>query len=126
MNNSDLKLGWILALLEIGDDNDYPSLSESESSQVELMRKRITNISSEDEAKYISDNIPNTTCPMENPFFSGNEDLFLDLFLNHHRDPVCHRLTSHLNSCFACFEIFTQVLRDYYHKMEELVNKTIE
>lgn len=124
MNRTALKLGWILALLEVEDDKNHQPLPETESNQKELMRKRMLAMQSGDEARNISDSIPHTTCPMEHPFFSGNEDFFLNLFLNHHKDPVCTKLTAHLNKCYSCFEIFTQVLRDYYHKREELTNKT--
>jgi hypothetical protein len=57
---------------------------------------------------------------MDSPFLSGNEDFFLQVFLNQHKDPVCLELAAHLNRCYACFEIFSQILRDYYHKREEL------
>ena len=120
MNKTGLRLGWILALLEQSDDINHPPLSQEQRRHIERMRAQFLDVSSGAEGQRSSNNIPRSTCPVDTPFLSGNEDFFLGVFLNQHKDPVCLDLAVHMNRCYACFEIFCQVLRDYYNQREKL------
>lgn len=62
--------------------------------------------------------IPENTCSLDAPFLEKNIDLFLHLYMGKAQPEICEQLTRHLNNCFHCFEIFTQVLTDYYREYD--------
>ena len=55
-------------------------------------------------------------CSINQPFLENNEDFFIALFSDTKHDDACIRLYKHMNDCYPCFEIFSQVLRDYYRQ----------
>ncbi len=69
--------------------------------------------------------IPEQGCEKEYSFLADNPDFFLAYITltpqaakNSSGD--FFRLFEHMNNCFMCFEEYSLVLRDYYHKMQEL------
>jgi hypothetical protein len=121
-------LGQLLAYLgaEVTDDKAHvmSQLSVGDEMYLQTLRKRIDEISSEDQAANIAVKIPKIRCQSEKPFLIKNEDFFLSLFVIGHQkggnEKYCKQLSKHLNDCFQCFEFFTKVLQDYYLTIHEL------
>jgi hypothetical protein len=74
----------------------------------------------------VFDEIPRLTCNPSMPFLEDNDEFFLiNVFLFEkvkNWQKYAPRIIRHLNSCFWCFEAYTQVMRDYYITSQKLLN----
>ena len=93
-----------------------PDIPEPEKKYLELLRNRLKLIDSNGRSTSILAQIPNQRCSLRKPYLMDNEDFFLVFFLSDPEKHCCVQLSRHLNKCLGCFEIFSQVMRDYYHK----------
>ncbi len=125
IRSSAMTLGQALGFLKAEHDAEYSQdwheLSESERNYQELLRKRLKSIRANEKALEIFAGIPGEQCSRVKPHFADNEDFFLALFFINPQNGHCLRLSKHLNKCLSCFEIFSQVMRDYYQEYHELI-----
>ena len=72
---------------------------------------------SPDRIQEILDAFPEASCHEETCKLADNYDFFMAYFLggllNNMRENTCHRLFIHLNDCYRCFGVFSDVMRDY-------------
>lgn len=119
MNNTT-NLGSALALLK-ADNNNIPALNGRPANKnVTDLRMRFIALHSAGKEARLFNNIPEGMCYGGKPFLAENTDFFLALFLNESEHAACSKLIKHLNDCYACFEIFTAIVRDYYRKYQEI------
>ena len=64
--------------------------------------------------------IPDQTCSMHNSFLINNYDFFYKYIYDESTDNTCSKLYIHLNNCYSCFCVFSQTMRDYFHKKNEI------
>ena len=130
--NTKYTLGQILAYLYTERSDKNPDhtfkLSTEETEQLDSMRQRFEKISFGENFFNILTCLPNNQCNGEIAHLQSNEDVFfaiLSLGLkNGDCSKDCKQLFNHLNSCFRCFEIFSDVMRDFYFKSQELYQKS--
>lgn len=65
-------------------------------------------------------NIPEQNCSINNGYLSNNFEFFKKYIYGPTEDHNCHKLFAHLNSCYICFSVFSQTMRDYIHKKNEI------
>jgi len=62
--------------------------------------------------------VPDSRCNPESRLV-GNKEFFTAYLLeyrsNDEHQQHCKKLSRHLNDCFQCFEVFSDVVRDYLH-----------
>ena len=64
--------------------------------------------------------IPDGRCP-ETLFLDGNDAFFIThLLIESPQETNYELLISHLNSCFGCFQIYSQFFKDYSAASEEI------
>ena len=108
-------LGWALAHLPTGTNGISTNFAPDQRNYLVQMVDRLKMLSSDGQRTSILDSIPERGCTSTKPFLEHNDDYFILLFSNNRHDQACISLYNHLNNCYHCFEIFSQVLRDYYH-----------
>ena len=64
--------------------------------------------------------IPDQTCSIHNSFLNNNYDFFHKYISDYSTDNTCSKLFVHLNNCYSCFCVFSQTMRDYFHKKNEI------
>jgi hypothetical protein len=129
-----LTFGEALAILaiegSIANDNHGQSLSASAQSYLQALRERAKTMCLPENFAAVFEAMPVQTCGTEKTFLADNEDFFLAYFLassNPAEDGnACLNLFRHLNVCFGCFEEFSTVMLNYYHKFQELSNGSDE
>lgn len=76
------------------------------------------------DSNYKIDKLPNLACTQENCFLKDNVDFYISyLFLYKNSMPdqkQTDRLLKHLNNCYWCFLDYSQVIKRYFHQVEEL------
>jgi len=120
--------GKILAYLKTekttNKKNILKSISEKENYCLQSLRQQFEKISSQNLAPKIFEEIPEHECQTKQAFLKNNEDFFLCLILidpeDDDFDKCCTRLSGHLNNCFRCFEIFCQVMVDFYYESQRI------
>ena len=120
MEQSTARLGWALAHLQTEKNLSALQVSEADSDYLRYMRERYRQLSRDGKLIAVLEKLPDRPCLMNHPFLEGNEDFFIALFSKTKHDEACIRLYKHMNDCYRCFEIFSQVLRDYYRQGEAL------
>jgi hypothetical protein len=120
MEKNEARLGWALAHLQTGQSGTSLTVSGPESGYLTHIQERYRQLHSDGQLLKILDRLPGQPCLIDRPFLEGNEDFFIALFSNTKHDEACIRLYKHMNDCYPCFEIFSQVLRDYYQQGEAL------
>jgi hypothetical protein len=108
-------LGWALAHLQTARDLQNAQFAPDQRSYLDHIVDRLNLLNSDSKLDEILESLPNKGCAGGNPFLENNDDYFIALFSNAKYDEACINLYNHLNNCYHCFEIFSQVLRDYYH-----------
>jgi hypothetical protein len=130
LNKSGLTLGQLLAFL-VADNKGknsiaWQQLSVTEKELLNSIFQRIEQIKSNNKVADIFGNLPLHQCKTKTAYLHDNEDFFLALFSfdssdnNKYISKHCFRLSKHLNDCYRCFEIFSNVMRDYYFKFQDL------
>ncbi len=120
MEATHTKLGWALAHLQAERTTTSSQLTPSEQDYLEHMKDRFKLLNGNGKMVSLLENLPDRTCLINQPFLADNEDFFIALFSDTKHDEACIRLYKHMNDCYPCFEIFSQVLRDYYRQGEVL------
>ncbi|MFZ5516558.1 MAG: hypothetical protein ACOY90_07950 [Candidatus Zhuqueibacterota bacterium] len=123
-------LGQILAYLEYERTNGAPNhpsiLADHEADGLAQVRNRMLELQQRDYAADIFAEIPDTMCNGETNFLGGHIDFYLEFLAfgspKKNAQGNCERIFSHLNTCYRCFEDFSQVMRNYYYKQKELVD----
>ena len=108
-------LGWALAHLQTPNNEIFTQFTPGNRSYLEKMINRLKILNSDGRLTAILNSLPERGCNSNTPFLENNDDYFIALFSNTKYDKACINLYNHLNNCYHCFEIFSQVLRDYYH-----------
>lgn len=123
-----MRLGFALAHLavEIKTNKvpDRPELNEDQKNSLQTLRDRWQEILSNASVDRIFKAIPAYACQTEKTYLLNNEEFFIAHFLitteDGKADKYCERLFRHLNDCYTCFELFCEVMRDYYNKLRQL------
>jgi hypothetical protein len=108
-------LGWALAHLQATNNEIFTQFAQDQRSYLEQIVNRLKILNSDGQMATILTSLPDGGCTSSTPFLENNDDYFIVLFSNTKNDQACINLYNHLNNCYHCFEIFSQVLRDYYH-----------
>lgn len=132
MSNPDFSLGHALAYVKLNSQSlsKLSLLSLSDQDIVNRLSKRVDEFrkTEGDIDKYLS--LPEHACNTQNFFLCDNEDFFIMRLIvfpeEKKKSKLCWNLTRHLNDCFNCFIEFTEVMRDYYHKINELSSQELE
>ena len=123
-----MRLGFALAHLavEITTErvSNWPELNEHQKNSLQTLRDRRQEILSNASVDRIFKAIPAYACQTEKTYLLNNEEFFIAHFLitteDGKADKYCERLSRHLNDCYTCFELFCDVMRDYYSKFRQL------
>ena len=97
----------------LSDDSDIERVMTYHNLYTHLLQKRIAM------------EIPVSRCKVSQPFLQNADDFFITHLVlepNGHRE-YYSSLIKHLNDCYACFEIYSQVFKDYYHALQWLNHK---
>ncbi len=137
MDVSGSQLGRTLALLEIHDGNvekikHQYNLSEFDKNVVERLYHRLNNLNSSSQEAAIFEKLPAHSCPYGQPIFATKNDIFLVLIFNSSQNHTertnfslnldnkhCEKMHRHLNSCYRCFTYYVEVMRSYYHALQD-------
>jgi hypothetical protein len=120
MAESAMTIGKALAHLKSDGQKKVEGLSQPDREYLESLRQRIDTYRHNMNVHHILDAVPQYTCDLQQAYISDHEDTLLVLFFAIQQQDTCPRITNHLNSCYSCFERFSQVLRDYYYQKEEM------
>ena len=120
MEKYSTKLGWALAHLQAKGIRSAADQSGPDRDYLNHMQARYRELSHNGKSTVIVRQLPACPCLIDKPFLENNEDFFITLFSDIEHEEVCARLYKHMNDCYPCFEIFSQVLRDYYQQGETL------
>ena len=127
---SDLRIsfGQALAILEFEQTNSQSAqinLSAVSAEKLQNLREHVK-IFQGRKLDVVLQKYPRGLCQTERPFLHDNEDFFIALLMFKIRDEQngkhCNPLLEHLNDCFLCFEEYSEVMRDYYSKSQDLQN----
>ena len=115
-------LGWALAHLQTEKKQASAQFSDADKDYLHKILSRYDSMKNNGSLNEALRALPTHSCSFDDLFVQNNEDFFIALFSNTKHDEACIRLYKHMNDCYPCFEIFSQVLRDYYHCSEELAS----
>jgi hypothetical protein len=122
-----LELGQALAyvrnVLDVNTD-ELEGISPQQRSYLSAMQSRFIELSSK-KPDDIFKHIPRCSCNSDFPFLENNLDFFIAFLLigideNNVEDHA--KITKHLNDCFWCFELFTDVVRDFFYSSQKFNN----
>jgi hypothetical protein len=124
----EVTLGKLLAYMDVEKRNKTltPEMELPEHLERSLkdLRERFTTLISQEQKKKEFIKIPQHSCDSSAPFLANNEDFFLMMILLYNREEEINGSTDkfikHLNECYWCFEIYQQVMRDYFHTLQIL------
>ena len=124
MNTNNSVLGKSLAVLKFPPNNSKnikksePLFTESKTlNQLQERFKELLKNGSP------SITIPSQPCLTEAPYLAGNIDFFLTFYLTAPKNGHCAKIIGHLNNCYLCFNIFTDVARAYYRQYSEIIKR---
>ena len=120
MKSNAPTLGWAIAHLQTEQISQDQPLSDPAKTYLDHMIRRFDFLKTDGRLSSILETVPVKACIFNHPFLENNEDFFIALFSDTKQEETCIKLYQHLNDCYHCFEIFSQVLRDYYNCGEEL------
>ena len=128
MNESTLSFGQALAYLKAIDSDQeqtsIKSLPESARNYIHELTGCKSKLNNEGIIKKLLTAIPEYTCQSTDPYLQNNREFFIALLVMKSGHFCCDQLTRHLNNCFNCFDVFCQVLRDYFHTSNNIIMKT--
>ncbi|MEK7729330.1 MAG: hypothetical protein AAB354_13030 [candidate division KSB1 bacterium] len=132
---SELSLGQALAILDahdhnLGNGNAAGRLfAPAEDVFLNSLRERRKILHTKPHlVQEVFNAIPEHGCEEEYSFLADTIDVFLVYLKNSphaakESTGECSRLFKHINNCFLCFEEYSLVHRDYWHKLQELRGK---
>lgn len=127
MDQEHINLGKSLAHLrlvdEFAEDTDFISKFEDKT-ELSQYRNRLNYLSASPDRNLIIEKLDQNECSFEAPFLKDNSDLFLLLLFQKEIPQLCTNLGKHLNDCYQCFQIFSQVMQDYYQEYQNMYSTT--
>ena len=128
LNKSEISLGQALAYVKAMNGETPPGggklLSDSAQSYINNLCRFRNDLNDDQLINGIFAAIPEYTCQSSKSFLTNNFKFFIALLIIRSENYSCERLIKHLNSCYSCFDIFCQVLRDYFHTTNDIIIKT--
>ncbi len=120
MNNIGYKLASLQTEHEI---TSYlkSDLSEENISNIKLLREQLKQNNIPGKLSFPLPAIPEYACSGQDIFLKDNHDFFISYILGSPEEKNCLQLFTHLNDCYNCFSIFSQTMRDYFNKKQEIV-----
>ena len=115
MDHEHIKLGKSLAHLRLVDE--FPE-------DINFIRKFEDKTALSQFRNHIIKKLDRNECSFEAPFLKDNSDLFLLLLFQKEIPELCTNLGKHLNDCYQCFQIFSQVMQDYYQEYQNMYGTT--
>lgn len=116
-------LAYVRTVLDINSE-ETEGLTQQQKSYITFVNDRYIELSSKPQDNIFA-TIPRCACNSDRPFLSENMDFFISFLLigiDEADEKGRSKLTKHLNDCFWCFELFTDVLRDYFFESEKINN----
>jgi|GEM_PF-2203424 len=121
----ELTLGQALAYLEIElmgrKAQPAEPFAPSENIFLQNLRSRLQNMQHSHAELLLSTDVPKHECHSATPYLADNSDFFLAHILIRKGNSGPEPPFKHLNDCFNCFEIYCQVMQDYYHTCQEII-----
>ena len=115
-----------LAILEFEHTSGQSAqidLSVENTERLKKLREHVNNFQSSG-LDSILQKCPTGPCQTESPFLQENEDFFIALVMfkirGEQNGKHCNPLIEHLNDCFRCFEVYSEVMRQYYSNSQNL------
>ena len=127
MDHQNIKLGKTLAHLrlvdEFADDTNFIRKFDNKNELADF-RNRLKDLTSSPDRNLIIKNLDHSECSFEAPLLKDNSDLFLLLLFQKEIPELCSNLGKHLNDCYHCFQIFSEVMQDYYQEYQTYYTST--
>ncbi len=121
--DENLTLGRAIGYLKLQRDDSFsvetPALSPEGRDYLEKLSETLQNLKNNRAEVSLLENIPRFPCELERPYLKDNEPFFLALFLIPGVKVNCADLFVHLNNCFSCAAIFSDMLRDYHQALHK-------
>jgi len=128
METTQITIGQVLAFLDVESTSgiqDWGQLSEVEKEFLNQMRQRLGSIKAHNTAEGIIRSLPRSSCK-DGSYIDGNRDFFLSCLIVRHNEAQevsdNRGFFNHMNSCCKCFEIFAEVLREYFFQFHILAD----
>jgi hypothetical protein len=128
LNESEISLGQALAYVKAMCGEATPMgeklLSDSAQNYINSLCSFRNDLNNDQSIQGIFAGIPEYTCQSSKSFLTDNFKFFIVLLILRSENYSCERLIKHLNSCYNCFDVFCQVLRDYFRTTNDIILKT--
>lgn len=126
--------GQALAYLEFEEKNgeSYAEapLADHELECITELKEKISQLRQNKNYNDLLAAVPDNVCQGRQNFLSENVEFYLALIFfqdkNKNLNDACLKISTHLNTCYRCFEDFSQVMRNYYYKHKELFQHSDE
>ena len=92
------------------------ALLQHESKSNSFFKKTISKKNENNQISSIQ-NIPNQNCSINDSFLNNNFEFFQSYIYGATEDKNCQKIFTHLNSCYSCFSVFSQTMRDFFHQV---------
>ena len=123
-----IKLGEAIAYLEYKGMIGFLETTEKPRTKalntLKHMMDTYQRLKSEDENKFFK-GLPGQSCNSSKAYLENNDEFFIYYILLFDRleskKNLITRIITHLNDCFWCFEIYSQVMQDYYNTSQKLL-----
>lgn len=80
---------------------------------VNMLRERLRKLEASGTEGRGVQGLPEKECAQDAAFMEENADFFLDYLMGGGRRDACPGLVRHINDCYRCFEIYSDVMRGY-------------
>lgn len=121
--DENLTLGRAIGYLQLQRDGSFsvetPALSPEGKDYLERLSEILQKLENQNDALPPLKNIPLYPCELDRPYLNQNEPFFLAFFLIPGFKMNCSDLFVHLNNCFSCASIFSDMLRDYHQALHK-------
>jgi len=123
MDYRKIDLGKSLAHLRLADefarDTDFIQQFKDKE-ELTRFRVRIKDLTRSPERNIIINKLDERECSPESPYLRDNSDVFLMLLFHNEIPELCSNLGKHLNDCYQCFKIFSDVMQNYYQEYQNM------
>ena len=109
-------IGYKLAFLQNSTNSNSFSIPDESENNIEQFNQE----NSKNNLPTLSHVIPDQICSINDSFLNNNFDFFNNYIYGPPEYKNCLKLFTHLNSCYSCFSIFSQTMRDFFHKKNEI------
>jgi len=127
MAAKQLTIGQALAFLDVENARgiqQWKQLSEVEMETLNQLRQRLGAIKSNRAAGKIIKSLPKSACSAD-AYIGDNWDFFLSCLIlraSEAQEVSDNEFFGHMNSCCKCFEIFAEILREYFRQYRVLAD----